>query len=83
MGAAAADEHGFVTHRYVRVGAAVHHQLVHGHDADVAVGDEAVLIGGGPPAMTAEDWADLLGTISYEILTGLGPRTPRQYVTGR
>jgi len=54
-----------------------------GADADVAVGDEAVLIGGGPPAVTAEDWADLLGTISYEILTGLGPRTPRQYVTSR
>ena len=34
-------------------------------------------------SVTADDWADLLGTISYEILTGLGPRTPRQYVTGR
>ena len=55
-----------------------------GADAEVAVGDEAVLIGGaGPQAVTADDWADLLGTISYEILTGLGPRTPRQYVTGR
>jgi alanine racemase len=55
-----------------------------GADAEVAVGDEAVLIGGaGPRAVTADDWADLLGTISYEILTGLGPRTPRQYVTGR
>ena len=55
-----------------------------GADAEVAVGDEAVLIGGvGPHAVTADDWADLLGTISYEILTGLGPRTPRQYVTGR
>jgi alanine racemase len=55
-----------------------------GAGADVAVGDEAVLIGDeGSEAVTAQDWADLLGTISYEIVTGLGPRTPRQYVTGR
>ena len=54
-----------------------------GPDADVAVGDEAVLLGAaGPEAVTADEWADLLGTISYEIVTGLGPRTPRQYVTG-
>ena len=55
-----------------------------GPDADVAVGDEAVLLGAaGPEAVTADEWADLLGTISYEIVTGLGPRTPRQYVTRR
>jgi alanine racemase len=51
-----------------------------GPDAAVAVGDEAILLGGeGPEAVTVEDWAERLGTISYEIVTGLGPRTTRQY----
>ena len=55
-----------------------------GPDADVAVGDEAVLLGAaGAEVVTADEWADLLGTISYEIVTGLGPRSPRQYVTRR
>ena len=48
-----------------------------GPDADVAVGDEAVLLGAaGPEAVTADEWADLLGTISYEIVTGLGRARP-------
>jgi alanine racemase len=50
-------------------------------DEDVAVGDEVVLFGpgddGGP---TAQDWADATGTISYEIVTRVGPRVPRVYV---
>ncbi len=50
-------------------------------DDDVAVGDEVVLFGpgddGGP---TAQDWADATGTISYEIVTRVGPRVPRVYV---
>jgi alanine racemase len=50
-------------------------------DDDVAVGDEVVLFGpgddGGP---TAQDWADATGTISYEIVTRVGPRVPRMYV---
>jgi alanine racemase len=51
-----------------------------GDDA-AAVGDEVVLFGpgddGGP---TAEDWARATGTISYEIVTRVGPRVPRVYV---
>ena len=27
--------------------------------------------------MTATEWADLLGTISYEVLCAIGPRVPR------
>ncbi|WP_407650341.1 alanine racemase [Cellulomonas edaphi] len=33
--------------------------------------------GGGP---TAEDWARVAGTISYEIVTRIGPRVPRVHV---
>ena len=46
-------------------------------------GDRVVLFGtgsdGGP---TAQDWADAAGTISYEIVTRLGARVPREYVGG-
>lgn len=28
---------------------------------------------------TADDWAEAAGTISYEIMTGIGPRVPRLY----
>jgi alanine racemase len=38
------------------------------HIADVAVGDEAVILGEG---ITAEDHAAIAGTISYEILCGM------------
>jgi alanine racemase len=48
-----------------------------GPDAPVAVGDEVVLLGG---EITADDWAQWLDTISYEILCGIGPRVPRVYV---
>jgi len=49
-----------------------------GPDGDVAVGDEVVLIGRqGAEAISAAEWARLLGTISYEVLTGIGPRVPR------
>ena len=46
--------------------------------ADVAVGDEAVLIGeqGGERIGVAE-WADRLGTIGYEIVCGISKRIPR------
>ncbi|MGH3320056.1 MAG: alanine racemase [Streptosporangiaceae bacterium] len=43
-------------------------------------GDEAVLFGpGGRGEPTAQDWADALGTISYEIVTRIGVRVPRTY----
>ncbi len=47
---------------------------------DVALGSVATLIGGTPAAPTALDRvASRVGTISYEILTGLTWRLPRVY----
>jgi len=46
----------------------------------VSPGDEAVLIGQqGSVTITADDLASQLGTISYEVLTGIGPRVQRVY----
>jgi alanine racemase len=51
-------------------------------DADVAVGDEVVLIGASDSAtITADEWAERLGTISYEIVCSIGPRVPRRYLS--
>jgi alanine racemase len=51
-----------------------------GDDA-VAPGDEVVLLGRqGDEEITAEDWADLLSTINYEVLCGVGARMPRRLV---
>ncbi len=46
-------------------------------DATPQVGDRAVLLGPGGPR--AEAVASLLGTIPYELLTGLGARVTRRY----
>ncbi len=52
-----------------------------GPDAEVAAGDEVVLIGEqGDERLTAWDWAEVLGTISYEVLLGIGPRVARVVV---
>lgn len=49
-----------------------------GPDSQVAVGDDVVLIGEqGGQRITAWDWADVLGTISYEVLARIGPRVKR------
>jgi alanine racemase len=49
-----------------------------GPDTDVEVGDEAVLIGArGDDRITAEEVARRLGTINYEVTTGLLPRARR------
>jgi alanine racemase len=46
--------------------------------AHVAVGDEVVLLGRqGDVEIGADEWAGLLGTISYEVLCDIGPRVPR------
>ena len=53
-----------------------------GPDPDVAAGDEAVLFGPGTAGeQTAQDWADLLGTIHYEIVTSPRGRVVRRYRT--
>jgi alanine racemase len=50
-------------------------------DDPVSAGDTAVLFGPGRDGEpTAQDWADALGTIHYEIVTRIGPRVVRTYV---
>ncbi len=52
-----------------------------GADSDVRAGDEVVILGSqGDENITAEEWADKLNTISYEVLCGIGPRVPRIYI---
>lgn len=47
---------------------------------DVAEGDEAILFGPGSRGeSTAQDWADLLGTIHYEVITSPRGRITRTY----
>ncbi len=49
-------------------------------DDEVHAGDEVVLFGPGDRGEpTAQDWAEMLGTISYEIVTRIGARIPRTY----
>lgn len=50
-------------------------------DGDVDVGDEVVLLGRqGHDEITADEWANDLGTINYEIVCHFGPRLPRRHV---
>lgn len=50
-------------------------------DDSVAVGDDIVLLGDqGAEHIGADEWADRLGTIGYEIVCGIGPRVPRRYL---
>ena len=52
-------------------------------DDPVEAGDGVVLFGPGDDGEpTAQDWAEALGTINYEIVTRLGARVPRTYVGG-
>jgi alanine racemase len=54
-----------------------------GPGAAVTRGDEVVLIGRqGDEEVTAEEWAERLGTIGYEVTCGLGPRLPRVHTGG-
>jgi alanine racemase len=49
-------------------------------DEPVTAGEDVVLFGpgdGGEP--TAQEWGETLGTISYEVVTGIGGRVPRTY----
>jgi alanine racemase len=49
-----------------------------GRERDVEPGERVVLLGeDGDEAVTAEEWAELTGTIPYEIATGLAPRPAR------
>jgi alanine racemase len=52
-------------------------------DEPVAAGEEVVLFGPGEDGeATAQEWGEALGTISYEIATGIGARVPRSYPGG-
>jgi alanine racemase len=54
-----------------------------GPGSSVREGDVAVIFGPGDAGEpTAQDWADAAGTISYEIVTRIGPRVPRIHVGG-
>ena len=51
-----------------------------GADA-TAVGDEVVLLGRqGAATVEVAEWAERLGTITYEITCGISPRVPRRHV---
>ena len=48
---------------------------------DVNEGDEVILLGSNAAGrVDAATWAELLGTITYEVLCGIGPRVPRIYL---
>jgi alanine racemase len=52
-------------------------------DEPVTTDDEVVLFGpgdGGEP--TAQEWGEALGTISYDLATGIGARVPRTHTGG-
>jgi alanine racemase len=50
-------------------------------DRPVEVGEEVVLLGRqGDVAVSASEWAELLDTIPYEVVCGIGPRVPRRYL---
>jgi alanine racemase len=49
------------------------------HIPEVAIGDEVVLIGRqGEAQITANEIAERLGTISYEVVCAVIPRAPRR-----
>jgi alanine racemase len=52
-----------------------------GGDAAITENDVAVLFGPGTSGEpTAQEWADAIGTIHYEIVTRIGPRVSRVYL---
>lgn len=66
-------------HRCPIVGVVTMDQLVVDvGDRPVDVGDEVVLLGAqGGDRIRAEDWADRLGTIGYEVVCAISARVPR------
>jgi alanine racemase len=56
--------------------------LVEVGDHPVSVGDEAILVGTqGKESITFDDWARLADTINYEVVSRIGPRLPRRYIS--
>jgi len=55
--------------------------MVNLEDAEATTQDEVILLGRqGDQEISAEDMADQVGTIAYEILTNISARVPRVYV---
>lgn len=53
-------------------------------DDPAEAGDEVILFGPGDQGEPrCQDWADSLGTITYEIVTRIGARVPRVHLGGR
>lgn len=69
-------------HRFPLAGTVTMDQIVvNVGDAEVARGDEVVLLGRqGSQDISADEWAEELETISYEVVCTIGPRVPRRYV---
>jgi alanine racemase len=68
--------------RYPIAGAVTMDQILVdcGPDADVALGDVAVLLGRqGGEEISAWEWAERTGTIAYEVVCGMSARVPRVY----
>ena len=70
-------------HRYRLAGRVAMDQVVIDVGNDVVMaGDEVLLFGDGRRGEpTAADWATACDTIDYEIVTRIGPRVPRRYLT--
>ena len=50
----------------------------------VAIGDEVVIVGRqGEREVTADELAETLGTINYEVVTGIAARVTRRAVGGQ
>ncbi|MEX0990815.1 MAG: alanine racemase [Actinomycetota bacterium] len=55
--------------------------LVDCGDDEIAVGDEVVLLGAqGDERVSAEELAEINGTVHYEVLCAISERVPREYV---
>jgi alanine racemase len=51
-----------------------------GPETDVKAGDQVVLLGqSGDQVISAYEWAEKLGTITYEVTTQINPRVKRYY----
>jgi alanine racemase len=47
---------------------------------EVQVGDQVVLLGcDGAACITAEEWAEKVGSITYEVFCGISKRVPRVF----
>ena len=71
-------------HRLPIAGVVTMDQLtVDAGDLPIRVGDEVVLLGRqGQEQIQAEEWAERLGTIPYEVVCGVSARVPRRYTGG-